>query len=394
MDYGESAGIEYIGPLPDGFDITGMSAKPQWLKAPNGTYYWLISDYKLARGILSDPRFRRSDAARPDAPRISAHNPAANAIISVDGEAHARLRSIVAPAFTERRIAGLAPFIGELVDDLLNGLADQPMPADFVSNVSALLPFATVCHLLGVPPEDREIFGSWVNLLFRWDGVTDIGKGQQQRIGLTRYMTDLVAAKRVNPGDDLISDLIRSAEQEGNATDRELVTLCLSLLMAGYDSTIDQISLCVLTVILDRSLITRIRSDPECSSQVAEELLRLNPAPYMTFPRMTAEPVTVGGVTIRPGELVVISIIGSNRDSKIFTSADEIVCTRAAPSHLTFGYGMHRCLGAPLARLQLALLLSALARRFPQLRLADREDALAWKSGMTRGLSRTLVCWC
>ena len=166
--------------------------------APNGTGFWLVSDYELARNVLADPRFSRSEAAGPKAPKLTAHNAAPNAIISTEGAVHTRMRQLVAPAFTERRIAKLEPVVARIVEDLLDELDAQNSPADFVSHVSAPLPFAALCRLLGVPPSDREIFGSWVNVLFRLTG--DAAEMRQASVGpLARYMMRLVADKGASP---------------------------------------------------------------------------------------------------------------------------------------------------------------------------------------------------
>jgi cytochrome P450 len=365
----------------------------QWAIAQNGTGFWLISDYELARRVLADPRFSRSAAAGPKAPKLGAYNAAPDAIISLEGAAHSRIRQLAAPAFTERRIAKMAPFVARMVDDLLDDLEAQKSPVDFVSHVSAPLPFGTLCRLLGVPPSDREIFGSWVNVLFRWEG--DVADSRQASVGLARYMMRLVANKRREPADDLISQLIRSSAQKGDKiTNRELVTLCLSLLMAGYDSTVDQITLCVFMLLLDRSLMKTLVRHPELVDRVTEELLRLNPAPYITFPRMAMDRIPIEGTVIEPGQLVVVFIMGANRDESALGSGDEAALEPAMASHLTFGHGLHRCLGAPLARLQLTTVLRALSIRFPHLQVADDMSSLNWKTGMaTRGLSHLLVSW-
>jgi cytochrome P450 len=379
-----------LGPLPD--DVTRARSPIQWGVAPNGNGCWLISDYKLARQVLADRRFRRNDAVGQDVPALSSYNSAPDAIISLEGSEHARIRRLVAPAFTEHRIAQLAPFVTRSVADLLDGLEAQRPPADFVAKVSSPLPFGVLCHLLGVPPEDREIFGSWVNVLFRFED-NDAGS-RQQSLALVRYMVKLVAEKKRNPASDLISRLIKSAEGDGSLTNQELVTLCLSLLMAGFDSTVDQITLCVLTLMLDRSLLKNLHDNPELVPQAVEELMRINPAPYLTFPRMAAESVRIGDVDICAGQLVVVSIVASNRDPAAFDLTGEIALESSLPAHLTFGHGVHRCLGAPLARLQLTCVLAALVRRFPQLRLAGDVSSLSWKSGMaTRGLRQLNVTW-
>lgn len=382
-----------VGPLPEYFDLTREETGIRWAVSGNGTEFWLVSDYELARSVLADPRFSRSEAAGPKAPKLGAYNASPDAIISLEGPAHTRIRQLVAPAFTERRIAKMEPFVAGMVSDILDDLDVQSPPVDFVSHVSARLPFGILCHLLGVPLSDRNIFGSWVNVLFRWEG--DTGVSRQASVGLARYMTRLVSDKRREPGDDLISDLIKSSARKGDrVTNRELVTLGLSLLMAGYDSTVDQITLCVLMLLLDRSLMKTLARDPEVADRVTEELLRLTPAPYITFPRMAMEQVSVGGVVIEPGQLVVVFIMGSNRDESAFGSPNEVAPELTMPAHLTFGHGLHRCLGAPLARLQLTTLLRALAMRFPLLEMVDDLSSLSWKTGMaTRGLSQMLVSW-
>ena len=393
MHYTESAKAVPVGPLPEHFDLARAETRIRWVIAHNGTGFWLISDYELARRVLADPRFSRGAAAGPKAPKLGVYNAAPDAIISLEGAAHSRIRQLVAPAFTERRIAKMEPFVARMVEDLLDELDAHSPTADFVSHVSAPLPFGTLCRLLGVPPSDREIFGSWVNVLFRWEG--DAADSRQAGVGLARYMMRLVADKRREPADDLISHLSRSSARKGDKiTNRELVTLCLSLLMAGYDSTVDQITLCVFMLLLDRSLMKTLVRNPEFADCVTEELLRLNPAPYMTFPRMAMERVPIGGAVIEPEQLVVVFIMGSNRDESAFSSGGEAALELAMPAHLTFGHGLHRCLGAPLARLQLTTLLRALSIRFPNLQVADDMRSLNWKTAMaTRGLSRMLVSW-
>jgi cytochrome P450 len=381
-----------VGPLPEAFDIVAPRSGIERATAPNGTGFWLVSDYKLARQVLADRRFCRSDAAGRSAPNITSNKPAPNAIISLEGAEHARIRRLVASAFTERRVAELAPFVTRSAEDLLDVLLAQPIPADFVSHVSSPLPFTVLCHLLGVPPEDRAVFGSWVNVLFRLEGSDD--DTRQQSIALVRYMTRLIAAKRRAPAADLISQLIRSAEREGSVTNNEIVTLCLSLLMAGFDTTVDQITLCVLTLLLDPPLLKNLFNNPQLIPRATDELMRVNPATYMTFPRMAAERVCVGDAVIEPGQLVAVSIIASNRDLATFNLADEVTLDGSTPGHLTFGHGVHRCLGAPLASLQITTLLTVLARRLPQLRLAEDPASLTWKTGMaTRGLRQMHVTW-
>lgn len=392
MRYTEPVKGMPIGPLLDPFQVREPLPGIQWVTAPHEGEFWLVSDYKLAKQILGDRRFRRSDVVNRDAVKILPNNSSPDAIISLEGAAHTRIRRLVNPAFTERKTAELGPFVADSVADLLDGLEAQHSPADFVSHVSSPLPFGILCHLLGIPSEDRQIFSSWVNVLFRLEG--DRAVSRQHSFSLTRYMMQVVAEKRREPSADMISELIRSAERERGITNRELVTLCLSLLMAGFDSTADQITLCVLSLITDRPLMRTLNHSPELIPRVVEEFLRLNPAPYITFPRMAVETVSIGGRVIRSGQQVIVFIMGANRDASAFVFADEVALNGSAPGHLTFGHGAHRCLGAPLARLQLTTLLTELVRRFPDLAVADDLSSLSWKKGLaTRGLNQLHVSW-
>ena len=204
---------------------------------------------------------------------------------------------------------------------------------------------------------------------------------------LARYVTTLVARKRRTGGDDLICALITAQEGEDRLSNRELVTLALSLLMAGYATTVDQLSLCILSLLVNAELTAMLRADPSLVPAAVTEIMRISPAVSTTFPRVVGERTTIGGQSVEPGQPVVVSVISANRS----VSTDD---ASAVPGHLTFGHGIHRCIGAPIARIQLASALRGLLGRFPLLALADDPAALEWKSGSSsRGLARLHVNW-
>ncbi|ATL28470.1 cytochrome P450 [Streptomyces formicae] len=352
---------------------------------PNGVGVWAVSDYRLARQVLADPRFSRAAAVAPDVPNLASIDPSPDSIVSLDGRAHARLRRIVAGAFTERRISALRPFIEARATELLDALAAGEQPADLVSGLAAPLPLSVLCHMLGIPDADRESFREWVPVLFDLDGESAASRTKAFRIA--EYMTRLINRKRREAGDDLISALIQAADDEGKLTNRELVTLSLALLMAGYDSTADQITLAFLSLLHDPSRAAALRADPGLVPAEVEEVLRANPSAPVSFSRAVTEPVRLAGVTISPGQPVLVFLMGANR-----TQHDS--GNQAGNPHLTFGHGVHRCLGASLARLQLATVIHLTLDRFPHLALADGVDDLRWKpAAATRGLAALRVRW-
>jgi cytochrome P450 len=373
-----------VGPLL-GSLRTDEREKVRWVQAPNGVGTWLVTDYEVARGVLVDPRLSRAAAVGPGAPRLSPGQPAPDSIISLDGAGHARLRRLVTGAFTERRVADLLPFIDNLVADLLDGMAAQVAPADVVGALAAPLPLRVLCRVLGIPWQDQDQFASGISVLFEMLGDAEENKARAVR--LARYMTALVARKRREGGDDLICALIKGQQGEDRLSNRELVTLALSLLMAGYETTVDQLSLCILSLLANAELAATLRADLSLIPAAVAEMMRISPAVSISFPRVASEPMTIGGQRVERGQPVVVSVIGANHGMRTDAAS-------AAVSHLTFGHGIHRCIGAPLARVQLASALRGLLERFPRLALADDPAALEWKSGSSsRGLARLHVTW-
>ncbi|MEU3572031.1 cytochrome P450 [Kitasatospora sp. NPDC036755] len=374
------------GPLPGDLDLD--DPRPvHWMTLSNGVGAWVVSDYRLGREVLADRRFTRSEAVRSDVPKLTTVDPAPDSIISLDGPAHARLRRIVAGAFTERRIADLQPEIERIAGELLDAMTAEVAPVDFVSAFASPLPLHVLCRMLGIPLTDYAQFQTWVPVLF--DLAGDGADSRTSAFRITHYMTKLVGLKRREPADDLLTALVQATDEGGRLTNRELVTLALSLLMAGYDSTGDQIALSILSLLQDKPRMQALRERPGTIPAEVEELLRTNPSAPASFTRMTRETVNLRNVVIEPGQPVVVFLMAANRG----VSEGETSSGGPMP-HLTFGHGIHRCLGAPLARLQLATALRLVSERLPTLALAEDPDRLLWKTGSaTRGLTRMNVTW-
>jgi cytochrome P450 len=366
-----------LGPLPPLLD-QGVDAPVVRVRAPTGDEVWLVADHRLGRAVLSDPRFSRAAAALPGAPRINSVNPAPSSMMSMDGADHARLRRLVAGAFAPRRMATLAPRIQRRVDDLLDAMTAAGSPADLVAGFAAPLPVAVISDLLGIPDADLPAVRSWAGVLFDLTASTPTEKARRG-FELFGYMSRLVDRKRTEPADDLLGDLT-AAHDTGTLSRVELIDLALAMLTAGYETTVGQIGLSVLTLLSDPA--SRPAGDERSVAAAVEEYLRVVPATPMTFTRVARRDVPLGEVTVRAGEAVVVSLLHANHDPAR-TSA-----------HLTFGHGPHFCLGAGLARLQVTVALGTLLRRLPGLRLAPGPDAVGWAEGLaTRSLTRLVVHW-
>ncbi|MDH6522936.1 cytochrome P450 [Streptomyces sp. SAI-135] len=379
------------GPLPDFLDPPPLpdDVKMQWAKAPSGVGMWVVSDYHLARQILSDKRFSRSLAAGPEGAKIGITDPSPESIISMDGEEHAALRRLVAGTFTHARIAELQPFVETLVTELLDDVASRGPQGDLVSGLAVPLPIHVICHVMGIPLEDRNYFAGHVAVLFDLTGAP--GDGEDHTLSLIRYMMGLIARKRREKkrGTDLISVLIEACDDDGKLTNRAMVTLCLAILMAGYETTVDQISLTILDLLSQPGKTDALRNKPSLIPDFVEDALRTNPAVTTTFARMATESVEMDGLTIQPGEAVIVDVLGANY------GLSEVETQKSfRPMHLTFGHGVHRCLGSHLAKIQLTEAVRGVLTRLPPVSLAEDMHALDWKTGhATRGLNRLLVSW-
>lgn len=382
--------FDKLGPLPELLgDRAGAVTS---VITPAGDPMWLVRDYALARLVLTDRRFSRAEAVKPDAPWLNDAQPTPDSMMSMDGADHARLRRLVAGMFSTGRAAAMAPTIERVVSGHLDQIEASGPGTDLVAGLAAPLPLAVLCSLLGVPEEDSTRFRGWVEVLFDISATSPREKARH-RLDLNRYMLELIRRKRERNEPDVLSELI-AAHDRGEMSMPELVTMGLALLMAGYETTVGQIGLTVLALLTDPQTHAAVRESPDRLASTIEELTRLTPATPISFPRIAVEPVPLGDVTVQAGEAVVVSLLDANRDGQAFAEPAVLRSDRHGPGHLTFGHGAHRCLGAPLAGLQVHLAVELLLRRFPGLRLDPSPDAVLWKNGLaTRGLTRLRVTW-
>jgi cytochrome P450 len=296
-------------------------------------------------------------------------------------------------AFTVRQVERLRPRITAITTGLLDDMADQGAQrghggqpeVDLLGSFAFPLPITVICELLGVPPADRDDFRAWSGTIVSDTPSPEVF--QAHATAMARYFMALLAAKRQQPGDDLLSALLAARDDEDRLSEDELVSMAFLLLVAGHETTVNLIASGVLALLLNPAELARLRADPALITSAVEELLRyVNPVSNATF-RCATEPVELGGVSIGRGDPVLVSLSGANRDPARFGGPDQLDLGRDSSGHLAFGHGIHYCLGAPLARLEAGIAVSGLLARFGSISLAVPAASLRWRpSTLIHGL--------
>jgi cytochrome P450 len=362
---------------------------------PDGKTAWLVTRYNDVRQVLIDPRFSRAAAKGPDVPNMGLGDLANDSILGMDPPEHTRLRRLVARAFTARRVEELRPRAAKLVSELLDAMETLPRPVDLVENFSLPLPVQVICELLGVPAEDRHTFHAWSDVLMG-DGQRDPAQMLEAFQGMAGYFVGLIEAKRAEPADDLMTALIAARDEQDKLSEEELITLSLGLLIAGHETTANQINMFVLTLLRFPEEFDRLRADHSAIPQAVEELMRFVQLGEggASMPRVTTEEVELSGVKIPAGASVLPALTAANRDADAYEEPDRLNLARPDITHLGFGAGVHHCLGAQLARMELQEALRGLLQRMPNLQVVTPESELRFKHGMVvRSLESLPVTW-
>ncbi|MET9149311.1 cytochrome P450 [Streptomyces sp. NPDC004042] len=365
----------------------------------DGSTPWLVTRHDDMRAVLGDPRFS-ADPSRPGFPSPSAGFKAlgaaeVQAFVTRDDPEHARQRRMLTGHFTVRRTTALAPRIQEIIDGLLDRMADVGPPADLVEDFALPMPSLVIGELLGVPPADQPLFQRAARAMIARD--SGVAEFTAARTELADYLTELIAHKDRSPGDDLLSSLVVERVRGGALDTALLVEIAVSLLVAGHETTANMTALGTLVLLgdPDRRALVRDGEDPALVVSAVEELLRYLTITHSGLARVATEDVEVGGRLVRAGEGVILANASGNRDAAVFTDPDRFDPARTeVRRHLAFGHGVHQCLGQNLARTELQLAYPALLRRFPDLRLAVPADAVAFKDDMLiHGVHELPVTW-
>jgi cytochrome P450 len=368
------------------------------VRLPQGPRIWLVTRYSDVRAALVDPRLAKDATTLDEILRRRGTSLAEHRVpfvyeltlhmLNSDPPDHARLRKLVSRAFTPRAIDRLRPRIEEIATELADTMSTQGPVVDLIDAFAFHLPVQVISEILGIPSSDLITFRDWTTTLLSLAPLE-----QRRAVGQesAEYLTELVAAKRAHPGQDMLSTIVAASEDTDQLSKTEAVAMAFLLIIAGHETTVNLIGNGMLALLRNPDQLAELRANPALLPGAVEELLRLDGPINLATMRFTTEPVTIAGTTIAAGEVVMVSLGSANRDPDQYLDADQLDIRREA-SNLAFGHGLHYCLGAPLARLEGKIALRTLLDRFPGMTLAQPPEQLHWRSNATiRGLDRLLV---
>jgi len=339
----------------------------------DGLGMWLTFTHAAANAALRDRALGRIWKARyPDMPAFTLIH--VNSLLENEPPVHTRLRRLVAGAFARGHVERLRPRVAELAGALADRIADlgsDGSPVDLIAEYAEPLPVQVIAELLGVPETDWHLLRPWSNAIvkmYEYDiSLERQGQAEQASAEFVAYLRELVAERRKRPGEDLMSSLLAEHDAGDRLTEDELVTTCTLLLNAGHEATVNVVGNGVTALLKHPEQYGALT--PELIPNAVEELIRYD-SPLQLFERTANEDASIGGVTVEKGQKIAVLLGAANRDPAVFESPDTFDVTRRDNPHLGFGAGIHFCVGAPLARVELQSSLATLRSRFPRLALA------------------------
>jgi cytochrome P450 len=366
------------------------------VRLPDGTTPWLVTRYAEQKALLSDPRIS-ADVTRPGYPSqvpVGEMSGAPISFILMDDPEHRRLRQMVTAPFMIKRVEAMRPGVQKIVDELIDAMLAGPKPVDLVQAFALPVPSLVICQLLGVPYDDHDFFQENSKALINRDATPQERFGAAGR--LFEYLDRLIAEKIENPGDDLLSGLVERIDR-GELTRPEAAQMGVLMLLAGHETTANMIALGTLALLEHPSQLALLRSsdDPALVASAVEELLRYLNITHNGRRRVAVADIEIAGFTIHAGEGVIMPNDVGNRDPQVFPDPDSLDLTRPeARRHVAFGFGIHQCLGQPLARMELQVVYSTLYRRIPTLTVATTLEKIPFKhNGSVYGVHELPITW-
>jgi cytochrome P450 len=358
---------------------------------PHGAKVWLLTRYDDVRNLMSDPRVSKDGrrmnemfvrhsglpVEEDEAPSVGFDDELSWHMLNSDPPRHTRLRGLVSKAFTLRQMENFRPRIEQLVDGLLDELDGKP-EVEFVGEFALPVVITIICDLLGIPVEDRDSYRRWA--------VELVGAGQDPAVveaaskHVISYANSAIDAKRANPGQDMVSALLRGKDDGDRLTQDELVAMIFLFTVAGHVTSMHTISNAVYNLLLHPDQLAKLRADLSLMPAAVDELMRYDSAVAVATFRFTAEEITVGDVVIPAGEILALSLSSAHRDESYYPDPDRLDLDRHPHGVLGFGHGPHFCIGQPLAKITTEVALARVITRYPDLRLLAHPQELRWES--------------
>lgn len=391
IDFNDSAFID--DPYPALKKLRELGA-PFWHEE---TSMFLAAGFKDASAVLRNRTLGRIfDPKTPESKWESFNWLHSDSILDSEPPKHTRLRSLVMKAFNPKKIESLRPEIERITASLLDQAAQKHLNQghfDLIADFAEPLPVKVIAHLLGFPEKDEHLLRPWSQAIVKMyevsPSIADQEAAQQASDEFAAYVHELMLERQTNPGTDLISDLAAVREEGEKLNTHELIATCVLLLNAGHEASVNGFGNGMVAALENKTQMAKLNADPDGLALTAvDEFLRFD-APLHLFERTATEDTEIGGVTIKKGQKIASLLGSANRDSAVFENPDELDLSRHPNPHIGFGAGIHFCIGAPLARIEMSVSLPALIKRFGNLELADKP--LRRQSFVLRGYDKVLV---
>jgi len=363
------------------------------VRTPRGDVAWLVTRHKDIRAVLTDKRFSSNPLAAGYPSYLAGDvAPPPGFFMQMDAPVHARLRSLVIDEFKGSYVETLRPKMQAIVDKMIDHMLTLPQPVDFVSVMALPTASLIICELLGVPYEDSRFIQSRTDTVL--DRSRSAEESQAAAIELMMYFDRIVTEKENSPTDDLLGRLVANPANRDRASHQEMVGIAALLLLGGYDTMAQVMGLGTLTLMQHPDQLQQLQQDPGLLETLVDELVRYWSVNHAGLPRAATEDMEIGGQLIKAGEGVLVMLNSGNRDETVYQNGEAFDIRRQCPSHVGFGHGLHKCIGAAFARLELKIAFGTLFKRIPDLQLACNVDALSFRHEMVLyGLKSMPVTW-